>query len=1216
MRTEHEVRGRRAAAARGRLQATAAAAVWAALLCGGLSGPAAGQAPPDGSPPDPQRANLRLADLPLAPPGPTQPTRDAADLDAVKARCAAARQRLAAEQYDQALAELDAALELHGGSYETLLLLAQTLAAVGRCGEARLAAEHALAYRPGGADALYFLGRLHRSRGRPEAALGPLRAAAQAAGEADNPRAVAAWHELGECLAETGYLLAAAEALAAFDEAVWSAPPEVRQAPEVAAILKLHPYGALERRLALLERIGRAEDGAQAAQAAAERHPDEPYYSRVYVRTLLGVGQAERALAFCRARLAALTATSTAPAAGDRVGAALLGLAIEAARAAGRVDRWVADLEAELAAAGDSPPAQAVDLVARLAGRLDEAGERAAAAALWRAVCRARPASVEAAWALAGAEQRAGNLAAALEALIALARSNPERADIPPDALAGWTRRSAATEELLRLIEARTRAADADFATYTVLGVAAGAAGQAELAERLLGTALEQRPDLALPHVAWGRLLLADHRWEEARRHAEAALAAAPGLAAAQFLLAEAHAGLDEEDAAEAAYKAALEREPGHIGYLLGLARFCHRTGRLLAAQRYYQEAWELDRTRAEAVEELVDCYLEGGKIEIARGVLREAEACDLPEDALRRMRTTLRFAEAPLREEHVAELRQQFAEHPEDARTGLKLAAGLYLRRNVAEAYETLGRVRACAPDDERALHLLARVQLARLEWESAIALLEQLAARYPRRAALRELLVEAQLADFRLDDARATLRGLLAGQIDPAARLRYRELWLGTHVELAEFDAALQLIDEWIAAEPEEDAWPRMKQQVLILAGRGPEAVALAEARLEAAGRAFEESVDRFDDLAARSRQNPDDAALQAELKSLEGVLNARLAAAQLCRQEYQQVCRDAGQPEAALPRVRAWVAEQPEQAAYREWLVELLLAAGQPAEALEAAAGFTPRTTREALAVYDWRARACAAAGQLDRAVGELDDLLAEGFVRADEAARRAVRQRLVQLLIEAEDFDRALARCDAWLGDLPPGDAATRADVLNLKRFVLQAAGRDDELIAVAEQLLALTPHDPGLNNDLGYTWVDRGENVERALEMIRLAVAAEPHNAAYLDSLGWAHYKRGEFHAALRHLARSVRLRTGQDPVVYDHLGDAACRLGDRAAAREHWRRALDLLEQPGRADVPARRTALLAALRGKLAALERAEEPGLAPTAAEQRAVEEEGGPR
>jgi tetratricopeptide (TPR) repeat protein len=1144
---------------------------------------------------DAEKANRPLSQIEAAAvPGP-RPAPKLGDLPQVDAHCKAARQMLEEQKFAQAVAELDAALSLEGGScYEVLYLLAQAKRGVGRRGEACLAAEFATLYRPGDVDANLLLGRLHREQRRLDAAIAHFRTATLAAGtEPDNPRVTVAWYELGDCLADAGYVAAAAEAFERFDRALWEEHPAQRSAVEIAAILEQQPYGAIERRLELWRRLERPAELTRTAQWAYQTRPEEPYLERLYVRALLDSGQPGPAFDFCRARLAESPAD-------DPRAAMRLTLAIEAGQAAGRLKEWVAELATDVLRGGF------VALAERVAERLDAAKDYALSVALWRPLATARPDDADTAWALASACRESQDLSGALGSLIEFVRRDPERAEISPERLAAWMRSFAATDELLRLIQRLTARDDCDFATYTVLGTAAAAAGQTELAERLFSSALENRPGFALAHLAWARMLLAAYRWDEARDQAEQALSAVPNLPSAQYLLGEACSGLDMNAKAETAYKAALEASPQEITYVLALARHYRRTDNLLAAQRYFQQAWSLGHSNAEAVEELIDCYLDGGKVEIARGILKEAEASEVPDDVLRRIRTALRFAATPMQSEHLAELTRQFAAHPDDVRTGLKLAAGLYLNQRADEALPILQQVQARAPDDERLVYLLARVHLRRLEYQPAIALLEAAARRFPARPAVLRLLADAYLADFRVDETQQTLQRLLTPDLPTEQRNALRGQLINTYLTFSEFDPALELVQSWQAAGPDEDTWPRIKLQILLAAERWDDALALATERLSSATERFDELQQRAKAFSERAESNPDDADTQAQLENLDRELDSHEADLNDRRSDYVQACVDAKRYDTAEQHVRSWLADDPEQDTLQEWLVEVLLAARRGAAALDAISDLTPKTPADVIKVFGWRARGQALSGDLDQGLNDLGSLLEEKFVQENDAARARVREEMLRLLIDAGQYDRAVALCDRWLNGLPPADRAARLGALVLKRMVLSAADRLDEQAGITEELLAARPFDPGLNNDLGYTWIDRGERLERGLAMIKLAVAAEPLNAAYLDSLGWAYYKSGDFAAARLHLARAVRLRSGQDAVMYDHLGDAEYRAGDRNAARTAWQKAVSLLTARETSDAMPNDARLIAAVRGKLSDLAEQGQPAAAPTAAEQ----------
>ena len=95
------------------------------------------------------------------------------------------------------------------------------------------------------------------------------------------------------------------------------------------------------------------------------------------------------------------------------------------------------------------------------------------------------------------------------------------------------------------------------------------------------------------------------------------------------------------------------------------------------------------------------------------------------------------------------------------------------------------------------------------------------------------------------------------------------------------------------------------------------------------------------------------------------------------------------------------------------------------------------------------------------------------------------------------------------------------------------------------------------------NYLGYSWVDRGRHLERALKMIKRAVRKAPNRGDIADSLGWAYYRLGRFEEAVRYLERAVQL-SPHEAVINDHLGDALWRVGRKVEARYQWQHVIDL----------------------------------------------------
>ena len=105
-------------------------------------------------------------------------------------------------------------------------------------------------------------------------------------------------------------------------------------------------------------------------------------------------------------------------------------------------------------------------------------------------------------------------------------------------------------------------------------------------------------------------------------------------------------------------------------------------------------------------------------------------------------------------------------------------------------------------------------------------------------------------------------------------------------------------------------------------------------------------------------------------------------------------------------------------------------------------------------------------------------------------------------------------------------------------------------------------LRLNPGEPSVLNYLGYSWIDRGMNVDRAKDMIRRAVEQRPEDGFVVDSLGWVHYLTGNYDDAVVELEKAVKLEPN-DPTINHHLGDAYWRVGRKIEARFQWRHALD-----------------------------------------------------
>ncbi len=114
----------------------------------------------------------------------------------------------------------------------------------------------------------------------------------------------------------------------------------------------------------------------------------------------------------------------------------------------------------------------------------------------------------------------------------------------------------------------------------------------------------------------------------------------------------------------------------------------------------------------------------------------------------------------------------------------------------------------------------------------------------------------------------------------------------------------------------------------------------------------------------------------------------------------------------------------------------------------------------------------------------------------------------------------------------------------------------------------QHALKLSPGQPSVLNYLGYSWVDMGTNLDKALAMIKEAVDARPNDGYIVDSLGWAYYRLHRDTDAVATLERAIELKP-EDSTINDHLGDAYWRVGRKLEATFQWAHARDMNPEKG-----------------------------------------------
>ncbi|MCB5408920.1 tetratricopeptide repeat protein [Pseudogemmobacter sp. CC-YST710] len=200
-----------------------------------------------------------------------------------------------------------------------------------------------------------------------------------------------------------------------------------------------------------------------------------------------------------------------------------------------------------------------------------------------------------------------------------------------------------------------------------------------------------------------------------------------------------------------------------------------------------------------------------------------------------------------------------------------------------------------------------------------------------------------------------------------------------------------------------------------------------------------------------------------------------------------------------------------------------------------------------------------------------LGRAAALYAAGRKEAAIEALKALTRSHGDLIVVQAALGDTLRREERWAEAAAAYDAAAAllpekpnsgVWVLYFSRAITkERRGLYEEADLDFRRAMELNPRQPEVLNYLGYSLIERGTNLDEALELINKAVAIEPESGYIVDSLAWAYFTLGRYSDALEPMERASVLEP-VDPVVTDHLGDVYWMNGRKREAEFQWHRAL------------------------------------------------------
>ena len=106
-------------------------------------------------------------------------------------------------------------------------------------------------------------------------------------------------------------------------------------------------------------------------------------------------------------------------------------------------------------------------------------------------------------------------------------------------------------------------------------------------------------------------------------------------------------------------------------------------------------------------------------------------------------------------------------------------------------------------------------------------------------------------------------------------------------------------------------------------------------------------------------------------------------------------------------------------------------------------------------------------------------------------------------------------------------------------------------------------LKIKSNSPQVLNYLAYGWLERNQNIETAIDMLKKAYKKNPESHHILDRLAWAYYKNNNLEIAMNLMEKVIEMAPGEI-ISLDHLADIYYSMNRKREAVYYWMQVLDL----------------------------------------------------
>ena len=138
-----------------------------------------------------------------------------------------------------------------------------------------------------------------------------------------------------------------------------------------------------------------------------------------------------------------------------------------------------------------------------------------------------------------------------------------------------------------------------------------------------------------------------------------------------------------------------------------------------------------------------------------------------------------------------------------------------------------------------------------------------------------------------------------------------------------------------------------------------------------------------------------------------------------------------------------------------------------------------------------------------------------------------------------------------------------DDLNYADLLYRRGGSFERIGKYEKSDKDLLDALKIIPNNSYVLNYLAYSWLERNQNINKAILMLEKAYKENENDPYIIDSVGWGYFLVGKYNDAERYMRRALELMPN-DPIVNDHYGDILWKLDRKIQAQYFWNSVLKM----------------------------------------------------